>query len=145
MSYTKCISGNLYKTGSCVQGAMPTGVFTSGLTQDNMTPNVSKKDSIPFNDPRLLLTPGTSRVLTSAGTSANTALTVGIRAISVYSRNSDVYIQVGSGSQTATTASMFVGSGERVDIDLTKFNAPNIAIIYGPSAAAAIIQLTELS
>ena len=45
MSYTKCISGNPYKTGSCVQGAMPTGVFTSGLTTDNFAPNVSKKDS----------------------------------------------------------------------------------------------------
>lgn len=45
MSVTKCISGNDYKTGSCVQGAMPTGVFTSDLTANNFAPNVRDRDS----------------------------------------------------------------------------------------------------
>lgn len=45
MSYTKCIPSNPYKTGSYVQGAMPTGVFQSSLTSDNLAPSVSKKDS----------------------------------------------------------------------------------------------------
>lgn len=144
MSYTKCISGNPYKTGSCVQGAMPTGVFTSGLTTNNFAPNTSLKDTIDPQGPKLLFTPVNSYVLTTTGTSAPQALTSGIRAITIYARDNDAYIKVGDGTQTASATSMFVGVGDRIDIDLSIYKNPYIAVINGPTGSTSIIHVTEL-
>jgi hypothetical protein len=94
---------------------------------------------------KTLLAQGVSRALTTTGTSANQTLTVGIKAITIYSRGSDAYIQVGNNAQTATTASMFIGSSERLDLDVSGFANPAIAILQGPSTTSAVLQITELS
>jgi len=145
MSYIKCINANVYKTGSFVQGAMPTGVFQSDLTVNNFAPNTSLKDTNSTVDTPNVFTPGTSYELTTSGTSAATALTAGVRAITIYARNNDAYIKVGDGTQTASSTSMFVGVGDRVTIDVGRFRNPFIAVINGPTAAASILQITELS
>jgi len=145
MSYTKCINANPYKTGSYVQRAMPNGVFQSDLTVNNFIPNTSLKDTNSTVDSPNVFTPGTSHVLTTSGTSAATALTSGIRAITVYARNNDAYIRIGEGTQTASATSMFVGVGDRVTLDVGRFRNPFIAVINGPTAAVSILQVTELS
>jgi hypothetical protein len=92
-----------------------------------------------------LLAQGVGRTLTTTNTSANTALTAGIKAVSIYARNSDAYYSIGNTSQTATSAKGFIASGERIDLDVSGYATPNIAVIFGPSAAAAILMVTELS
>ncbi len=94
---------------------------------------------------KILLAPGIARALTTTASSADTALTTGIKAISIYARTSDVYFALGNGTQTASTSTHFIDAGERLDFDVTGFAAPHIAVIYGPSAAAATLQLMELS
>lgn len=94
---------------------------------------------------KVLLTAGVARQLTTTGTSANTALTAGIKAVSIHARNSDARFLIGNSSQTASSSSHFIASGERIDLDVSGFATPNIGIIYGPSAAAAILEISELS
>lgn len=94
---------------------------------------------------KTLLTAGTARQLTTAATTANTALTAGIKAVSIYARTSDARFSIGNSSQTATSSSHFIASGERLDLDVSGFATPNIGIIYGPSTAAAVLEITELS
>ena len=94
---------------------------------------------------RTLLAAGVSRALTTTVTSADTALTVGINAVTIYARNSDAYFQIGNSAQTASATSVFIASGERLDLDVSGYATPHIAVIYGPSAAAAVLQITELS
>lgn len=143
MSYTKAISANAYKTGSYVHGALPTGVFQTAFGVDRGGPNTSLKDTLSYGEGEYL-TPGTSYVLTTSGTSANQALTDGINAITIYARNNDAYIKVGNGSQTASASSMFIGVGDRVQISLGMYPDPNIAVINGPTAAVSILHITEL-
>ena len=66
MSYTKCISGNPYKTGSCVQGATPVGVFTSGLTTNNFPPSVGTVRNSNVSADRSGTTSGTANTATTA-------------------------------------------------------------------------------
>lgn len=144
MSYTKAILANSYKTGSYVHGALPTGVFSTSFGVDKGGPNTSLKDTLSYGQGEYL-TPGTSYVLTTSGTSANTALTDGINGITIIARNNDAYIKVGNGSQTASATSMYLGVGDRVQIDLGQYADPNIAIINGPTAAVSILHITELN
>lgn len=108
-------------------------------------PITSNYGPFAYNGAKVLLSPGTSYALTTTSSSANQALTAGIKAITIYARNADAYIQIGSGAQTASSSSMYVGSGERIDLDASQYASPNIAVIYGPGAAAAVLQVTELS
>lgn len=94
---------------------------------------------------KVLLAGGTARQLTTTASSANTALTAGIKAISIYARNSDARFAIGNTSQTASSTTHFIASGERLDLDVSGYATPNIAIIYGPTAAAAILEISELS
>ena len=94
---------------------------------------------------KILLTPGVGRVLTTTNTSVDTALTAGIKAISIYARNSDAYFAIGNTTQTASATTAFIASGERLDFNVSDFATPHIAVIYGPSAAAAVLHVTELS
>jgi hypothetical protein len=92
-----------------------------------------------------LLAQGVGRTLTTTNASVNTALTAGIKAVSIYARNSDAYYSIGNSSQTASSTKGFIASGERIDLDVSGYATPNIAVIFGPSAAAAILMVTELS
>lgn len=91
-----------------------------------------------------LLAQGTGRTLTTTNTSANTALTAGIKGVSIYARNSDAYYSIGNAAQTASITTGYIAQGERLDLDTSIYPTPNIAVIFGPSAAAAILQVTEL-
>lgn len=83
--------------------------------------------------------------LTSSGSSADTTLTVGTKAISIYARNADAYYKVGTGSQTASSSTHYIGAGERKEINLSNYAAPHLAIINGPMAVAANILYDELT
>lgn len=92
-----------------------------------------------------LLAQGVGRTLTTTNTSANTALTAGIKAVSIYARNSDAYYSIGNSAQTASSSRGYIAAGERLDLNVSGYATPNIAVIFGPSAAAAILMVTELS
>lgn len=102
----------------------------------------SNQSNVPA---KILLAPGTARQLTTSGTSANTALTAGIKAVSIYARTSDARFSIGNTSQTASSSSHFIASGERLDFDVSGYATPNIGIIHGPSAANANLEISELS
>lgn len=93
----------------------------------------------------ILLQAGTARQLSATTTSANTALTSGIKAISVRARGADIRIAIGSTSQTANaTSGIFVASGERLDFAVPA--TANIAVIRDTAASAnGTLELTELS
>lgn len=90
-----------------------------------------------------MIAPTVGRVLTSSGTSASTALTVGTKAISVICRTNDAYIAVGDGSQTASATTMYLPVGERVHISLIGMTAPHIAVLNGPGGAASEVNVQE--
>jgi hypothetical protein len=92
-----------------------------------------------------LLAAGVGYSLTTTDTSDDTALTAGIKAVSIYARNSDAYFSIGDNEQTASSSTAFIASGERLDFDVSRYATPHIAVIYGPSAVAAVLQVTELS
>jgi hypothetical protein len=123
----------LYRNAN-TQGKSPSvGVFI-----DNQS-----TEPIPTTS-RLLLAQSTGRVLTTTGTSANTALTAGIKGVSIYARNSDAYYSIGNSSQTASAATGYIAQGERLDLDCSIYATPNIAVIFGAAGTAAILMVTEL-
>lgn len=109
---------------------------------DGSATDVSSSNPVPS---KILMAPGTARQLTTSGTSANTALTAGIKAVSIYARTSDARFSIGNTSQTASSSSHFIASGERLDFDVSGYSTPNIGIIHGPSAANANLEISELS
>ena len=86
--------------------------------------------------------PGVSRQLTATAASSNTTLTAGVGRISMFARNADIRYVVGSSSQTASSTSHFIASGERLDIDVPA--TPNIAVIRAGSTDG-VLEVTELS
>jgi hypothetical protein len=92
----------------------------------------------------ILLAAGVSRQLAVTNTSANTALTGGIRAISILARGGDVRFAIGNTSQTASGTSHYIASGERLDFDVSGLSTPNIAVIRG-AAIDCTLELSELS
>ena len=86
-----------------------------------------------------------SRQLSVGVSSNNTALTIGTRAISIFARGGDVRFAIGNTSQTASSTSHYIASGERLDFDVVGFNTPNIAVIHGPSSTNCVLELTELN
>ena len=113
-----------------------------GVGTDGSATDVSSANPMPS---KILMAPGTARQLTTSGTSANTALTAGIKAVSIYARTSDARFSIGNTSQTASSSSHFIASGERLDFDVSGYATPNIGIIHGPSAANANLEISELS
>jgi hypothetical protein len=93
----------------------------------------------------ILLAAGVSRQLAVTSTSANTALTGGIRAISILARGGDVRFAIGNTSQTASGTSHYIASGERLDFDVSGLSTPNIAVIRGPLNIDCTLELSELS
>jgi hypothetical protein len=85
---------------------------------------------------------GVARQLAAGAASANTALTVGVTRVSILCITNAVRFKVGSGAQTATATSNYIGVGERLEV-LLPANA-NIALIRAGGADGAI-ELSELS
>lgn len=92
---------------------------------------------------RILLSAGTARQLSAGASSANTALTAGIRAISIFARGGDVRFAIGNTSQTASGTSHYIASGERLDFDVAGLATPNIAVIRVGSDCT--LEVSELS
>jgi len=112
----------------------------SDLTAINGKLPTLVNSSVPV---KTLLAAGVARQLTTAATTANQALTNGIKAISIHARNSDARFEIGSTSQTATATSHFIAVGERLEFAVP--STPNIGYIYGPSGSAAVLEISELS
>lgn len=94
---------------------------------------------------RILLAVGVARQLSAGASSANTALTAGIRGISILARGGDVRFSIGNTSQTASSSSHYIASGERLDLDVASLATPNIAVIRGPAATDCTLEVSELS
>lgn len=93
---------------------------------------------------RILLAAGTARQLAAGASSANTALTAGIRAVSIFARGGDVRFAIGNTSQTASGTSHYIASGERLDFDVAGLATPNIAVIRG-GGIDCTLEVSELS
>ncbi len=93
---------------------------------------------------KILLTNTFSKEITTTSTLTNTILTVDIRAISIYSRGSDAYFVIGNLSQLSNNNRHFIASGERLDIDVSAFDNPYIATIFGPSGITTVLHISEL-
>lgn len=127
---------------------LPQALYRNANTAGK-SPSVGVYIDNPSSEPipttsRRLLAQSTGRALTTTNTSANTALTAGISGVSIYARNSDAYYSIGNTSQTASATTGYIAQGERLDLDCSIYATPNIAVIFGPSASAAILMVTEL-
>jgi hypothetical protein len=91
----------------------------------------------------ILLAPGTARQLAAGASSANTALTAGIRAISILARGGDIRFAIGNTSQTASSSTHYIASGERLDFDVSGLSTPNIGVIR--VSADCTLEVSELS
>ncbi len=125
-----------------ISAKLPASLGQTTMSASTPVAIASNQSSVPA---KVLLAPGVARQLTTTNTSVDTTLTVGIKAISIYARNSDARFALATGAQTATSSSHFIAMGERLDFDVSAMAAPHIAIIYGPSAAAAILEISELN
>ena len=85
--------------------------------------------------------PGVARQLSATSTSTNTALTATVSRISLRAVGADIRYKIGSGTQTATATSHFIGNGERLDIAVPQ-NA-NIAVLRNATTNGTL-ELTEL-
>ncbi len=94
---------------------------------------------------RTLLAPGLCRTFTTTGTSQNQTLTAGINGVSIVAIGADAFVALGDGAQTASTSTIFLQRGERLDFDASTYLAPALAYKFGPSAAAATLYVIELS
>jgi hypothetical protein len=84
---------------------------------------------------------GVARKLTAGASSANTALTSTCKRITMRAVTADIRYAIGTSSQTATTSSHFIASGERLDLAVPL--GANIAIIRD-AATSGTLELTEL-
>jgi hypothetical protein len=85
--------------------------------------------------------PSVAREIAVGSASANTALTVSCRRISMRARGADVRYSVGSAAQTATATGHFIGNGERLDISVPE--GANIAVLRD-GAVDGVLSVTEL-
>jgi hypothetical protein len=119
----------------------------SGNYSPRVIPTVADADVSTANPmpSKILLSTGVARQISCSAVSANTTLTAGIKAISIFARGGDVRFAIGNSSQTASATSHYVATGERLDIDVSQLSTPNIAVIRGPAATDCILELSELS
>jgi hypothetical protein len=87
--------------------------------------------------------PVVARVVSISSISANTALTSGVRRISMRAAGVNAFYSVGVTSQTATLTGHFIANGERLDIAVPP-TSPNIAIVCAASTSGTLY-ITELS
>lgn len=108
-----------------------------------MSEPVTKIGGYTFNPSAVepLGTPATARQITASASSTNVALTAGVNRISILANGGAIRYAIGSGAQTATTASHFIASGERLDIKLPV--DANIAVRLA-GATASILEVSEL-
>lgn len=85
--------------------------------------------------------PGVARQLAAGAASTNTALTTTTRRISIFARTADCRFAIGSTSQTASSTSHYIASGERLDLVVPA--TPNIAVIRAGSVDGTL-ELMEL-
>ena len=119
----------------------------SGNYSPRMIPTVADSDVSNSNPmpSKILFAAGVARQLAAGASSANTALTAGIRAISILARGGDVRFAIGNTSQTASGTSHYIASGERLDFDVSGLSTPNIAVIRGPGGVDCTLEVSELS
>jgi hypothetical protein len=88
--------------------------------------------------------PGVARQVTVTTTSANTALTAGVKRVSIKARGCDMRYLVGAAAQTAiATTSHYIEVGERLDIALPA--GGNLAVIRDTAAVSnGTLEITEL-
>jgi hypothetical protein len=112
-------------------------------TMANSAPVViaSNQSNVPT---KVLLAAGVARQLAAGSASANTALTTGIKAVSLLARGGDVRFLIGNASQTASSTSHYIASGERLDFDVSGLSTPNIGVIRGPAATDCTLEVSEL-
>jgi hypothetical protein len=91
----------------------------------------------------ILLAAGVARQLAAGASSANTALTAGIRAVSILARGGDIRFAIGDTSQTASSSTHYIASGERLDFDVSGLSTPNIGVIR--VSADCTLEVSELS
>jgi len=84
---------------------------------------------------------GVARKLTAGASSANTALTSTCKRITMRAVTADIRYSIGTTSQTATTNSHFIASGERLDLAVPL--GANIGVIRDASTSGTL-ELTEL-
>jgi hypothetical protein len=84
---------------------------------------------------------GVARKLTAGASSANTALTSTCKRITMRAVTADIRYSIGTTSQTATTNSHFIASGERLDLAVPL--GANIGVIRD-AATSGTLELTEL-
>lgn len=84
---------------------------------------------------------GVARQLAAGATSANTALTITCRRISICAQAANIRFAIGTGAQTASSTSHFIQSGERLDLGVPA-NA-QIAVIRAGSTDG-VLELSEL-
>ena len=84
---------------------------------------------------------GVARKLTAGASSANTALTSTCKRITMRAVSADIRYSIGTTSQTATTNSHFIASGERLDLAVPL--GANIGVIRDASTSGTL-ELTEL-
>jgi len=85
--------------------------------------------------------PSVARKITAGATSSSTALTSNIMRVSMRATGADIRYVVGVGTQTATTNSHFIASGERLDINVPR--GGSIGVIRAGSTDG-VLELTEL-
>ena len=85
--------------------------------------------------------PSLARQLAAGATSANTALTVTAREVTMRAVGADIRYEVGSTGQTASATSHFIAQNERLRIAVP--STPNIAVIRNASTDGTL-ELSEL-
>jgi hypothetical protein len=85
--------------------------------------------------------PVTARQLAAGSASANTVLTSTVRLISIRAVTADIRYSIGTSTQTATTSSHFIASGERLTLVVP--SGANIGVIRNASTNGTL-ELSEL-
>ena len=140
----------LYDNG--VLRALTTGDLGSGAggvsPADPLFVELSANDAELSSTNRLqvevLGSPSVARQIAATTASANTALTLACKRVSLVARKADIRYSVGSAAQTANAStSHFLGIDERIEIALPA--TPNIAIVRDTEATAnGVLEVTEL-
>jgi hypothetical protein len=139
----------IYKQEGQADTIVPLKVDSTGRLETTATATVSSEVEIKNDSGNAIPTeplgiPTVARQVTVTTTSANTALTAGVKRISIKARTCDMRFAVGSTAQTANaTTSHFIEAGERLDIAVPA--TANIAVIRDSAATAnGVLCITEL-
>lgn len=122
-------------TGAATSAAQTTG-NTSLASIDTKFPAQSLPGLLPVDTLAAL---GVSRLVAMGAASANIALTTTTRRVSIHATVAGFYA-VGTGAQTASSTSHYIGAGERLDFDV----AANTQIAAIRSATDGTLYISEL-